>query len=68
MPYTYTTGKLSAHFGVPQWQILQAIRRGFLAEPPRVGIYRVWSEAELPSVRAALVRAGYLPAEEGGAA
>lgn len=59
-----TTGDLAAHFGIPMWQILYALRRGYLPEPPRVGIYRVWADDDLPRVRAALVRAGYLPAQE----
>jgi hypothetical protein len=63
MPPTYTSGDLAKRFGVPPWQIKQALLRGFLAEPPRVGIYRVWIEDDLPHVRAALVRAGYLREE-----
>lgn len=60
----HTTGDLSKRFNVPVWQILQAIRRGFLDEPARVGIYRVWREEDLPSVEAALRAAGYLPEAE----
>jgi hypothetical protein len=63
MPTTFTTGDLAKHFNVPVWQILQTMRRRFLEEPPRVGIYRVWTEADLPRVREALVNAGYLPEE-----
>ncbi len=64
MPPTYTTGALAKHFGVAVWQFLQLIRRGFLPEPGRVGIYRVWFEADLPRIEAALRAAGYLPAKE----
>jgi len=64
MPRTFTTGALSKHFGVPVWQILQTIKRGFLAEPERVSIYRVWLESDLPVIRAALVKAGYLADEK----
>lgn len=60
---TITTGDVCKHFGVLPWQVLQAIRRGFLDEPRRVGIYRVWHEEDLPRVRAALVRAGYVDEE-----
>ena len=63
MPKTYTTGDLSKHFRVPVWQILQTIRRGFLDEPGRVGIYRVWAADDLPRVRAALAAAGYVREE-----
>ena len=58
MSATYTTGDLAQHFGVPSWRVLAAIRRGFLGEPERVGIYRVWTEEDLPRVREALVKAG----------
>jgi hypothetical protein len=63
MPTTFTTGDLAKLFNVPVWQLLQTMRRGFLEEPPRVGIYRVWTEADLPRVRQALAKAGYLPEE-----
>jgi hypothetical protein len=68
MSKTYTSGDLCRLFReegheLEGYQVLQAIRRGFLDEPPRVGIYRVWSEEDLPRVRAALVAAGYLREE-----
>ena len=63
MPPTFTTGDLCRHFGVLPWQMKQTIKRGFLAEPPRVSRYRIWLEADLPRVEAALRAAGYLPAE-----
>ena len=63
MPPTYTIGAIARHFGVDVWQVRGAILRGLLAEPPRVGIYRVWVESDLPRVRAALVAAGYLKEE-----
>jgi hypothetical protein len=55
-----TTGDLCRRLGVLPWHVLAAIRRGYLAEPARVGIYRLWTEADLPRIREALVRAGYL--------
>jgi hypothetical protein len=64
MPPTYTAGELAKHFGVAHWQIVNTIKRGFLPEPPRVGLYRVWVESDLDQVRDALVRAGYLPEAE----
>jgi hypothetical protein len=64
MPTTFTTGDLSIRFRVPVWQILQAIKRKFLPEPQRVSHYRVWTEADLPRVRTALIAAGYLAEEE----
>jgi hypothetical protein len=64
MPTTFTTGQVAKYFDVPVWQLLQTIKRGFLPEPGRGGIYRVWVEADLPAVRAALIAAGYLRAEK----
>ena len=60
---TYTSGDLCRLFGVLPWQLKQTLIRGFLDEPPRVGIYRVWTENDLPRVREALLRAGYLREE-----
>lgn len=48
---------------VSTWQIRRTIDRGLLAEPERVGPYRVWSEDDLPTIEAALRAAGYLDAE-----
>jgi hypothetical protein len=64
MPVTFTTGDLCRRYNVLPWQVLQAIRRGFLQEPNRVGIYRYWTEADLPRVESALRAAGYLPAKK----
>jgi hypothetical protein len=63
MPPTYTSGDLCKRFGVLPWQVMQVMRRGFLAEPSRIGPYRYWVEADLPRVEEALRRAGYLPRE-----
>jgi hypothetical protein len=60
IPATYTTGDLSKRYGVPVWQVLQTIRRKFLPEPQRIGVYRVWLEEDLPKIRRALIDAGYL--------
>jgi hypothetical protein len=65
----YTIGAVARHFaglyGVPlhPWQVRRTIERGFLAEPPRVGAYRVFTADDLPRIEAALRRVGYLPAE-----
>jgi hypothetical protein len=63
-PLTFTTGDLCKRFGVMPWHIIQLLRRGFLEEPPRVGPFRYWTEADLSRVEDALRRAGYLPREE----
>lgn len=56
-----TAGDLAVHFGRPEWQIRRLWERDFLPTPKRIGAYRVVHRRELPAVRAALVRAGYLP-------
>ena len=63
MPTTFTSGDLSKHFGVPVWQIVRVVQRGFLPEPARIGSYRVWTEADLPAIEQALRAAGYLQRE-----
>jgi hypothetical protein len=57
-----TLGEVGARFGVPRWMIRRLIERGFLPDPPRIGRYRVIAERDLPQVKAALVKAGYLAA------
>jgi hypothetical protein len=64
MSVKFTSGDLCKRYGVLPWQILQVIRRGFLAEPPRIGCYRYWDESDLPRVETALREAGYLQDEE----
>lgn len=65
-----TIGAVTRHFAqlFPQanlrpWQVRRLFERGLLPEPPRVGAYRVIDSRDLPKVREALVRAGYLPVE-----
>jgi hypothetical protein len=64
IPTTFTSGDLCKRFGIMPWQLLQAIRRKFLAEPHRIGNYRAWTEDDLPRVEQALREAGYIGAEE----
>ena len=58
-----TTGEVCRRLGVLPWQLHAAERRRFLDVPARVGQYRVYAEADLPRIREALVRAGYLRGE-----
>lgn len=60
-----TTAQMARRCGADGWQLLATIRRGFLAEPARVGPFRVWRETDVDRVTAALRAAGYLPADEG---
>jgi hypothetical protein len=63
MSGNHTTGDICRQFGLMPWQILQAIKRGYLPEPQRIGQYRIWTDDELDDVRQALADAGYIPAE-----
>jgi len=54
-------GEIAARLGVPVWCVRRAITRGFLSEPARVGVARVWRASDLPAITSALRRAGYLP-------
>jgi hypothetical protein len=60
MPNTFTTGQVAKRLGVEVWQLLRTIRLGHLAEPIRLGHFRVWVADDLPRVEAALRKAGYL--------
>lgn len=60
IPPAYSVGAISRHYGVEPWQVRRAIARGFLGEPARVGPYRIFTPEQLPLVRAALIKAGYL--------
>jgi hypothetical protein len=57
-----TTGDAAQALGCREWQVSRLYERGFLPEPPRVGGKRVLTQADLPAIRDAAVRAGYLPA------
>lgn len=63
VPPCYSIGAVAKRFGLPTWQVRRIIERGFLPEPARVGPYRVFRVEELPAVRAALIKAGYLAKE-----
>jgi hypothetical protein len=55
-----TTGQLARETGLLPWHVLALLRRGRVAEPHRIGCYRVWPAAAVAEVRAAAIEAGYL--------
>jgi hypothetical protein len=65
---TYTLGDLARRYGLPTWKVRRLFERGLLEEPGRAGMYRVVTEADLPAVEEALVRAGYIDAAQTHAA
>jgi hypothetical protein len=65
---TMTTGEAAAAVGIRDWQLIALLQRGLVAEPKRFGRSRVFTADDLPRLRAAAVRAGYLPPTEATAA
>ncbi len=53
-------GQVARRCRRPVWQIRRLVTRGFIKEPPRIGIARVFLASELPAIRAALREAGYI--------
>jgi len=55
-----TLGEVAAALGCQWWHVVRLYQRKLLPEPPRVGKNRVVRRQELPVVRSALKKAGYL--------
>jgi hypothetical protein len=60
-PQFYDTTDAARALGVEPWQIASLYQRELIPEPPRVGPVRVLTPSDLPVLRAALEKAGYLP-------
>jgi hypothetical protein len=58
-----TPGQMASALGIKDWQLTRLFARGLAAEPRRIGRVRVFTIDDLPRLRAAAVRAGYLPAD-----
>jgi hypothetical protein len=61
-----STGDAARAIGVRDWQLTRLFRRGLVSEPARVGRFRIIRAADLPRLREAAVRAGYLTADVAG--
>ena len=57
---TLTAGQVADITGVQLWRLHRLIARGLIAEPRRIGHFRVFSRAELPAIRQAAEQAGYM--------
>ena len=56
-----TIGEVAERFPpVKKWQVRRLFERGLLPPAERVGVYRVFGEADLPAIERALRAAGYL--------
>ena len=54
-------GAVARHFGVPVWKVRRLYERAVLPPAERVGPFRIVRSTDLPTIEAALCRAGYLP-------
>jgi predicted DNA-binding transcriptional regulator AlpA len=59
-PRLLTCGEVATRIGVKDWQIRKLFSRGLLPTPARLGLNRIIAEDDLPAVREALARGGYL--------
>ena len=59
-------GQVAARLGVKAHNLRRVFTRGFLPEPPRIGTYRLFNEADLPLIKEGLQRAGFLPPPQHG--
>jgi hypothetical protein len=58
----YSVGAVAELLGVQAWQVRRVIKRGLHPEVRRFGHeWRYFTQDELPAVRQALIRGGYLP-------
>ena len=63
-----STGEAAKALGIDAWQLVRLYERGLAEEPARFGRYRAIDPADLPALRRAAVKAGYLPDDGGRAA
>jgi hypothetical protein len=62
-----TIGEAATELGLKDWRVSRLFERGLAPEPPRLGGRRVIRRCDLPALREAAVRAGYLPGGPEGA-
>jgi len=59
-----TVGQAAEHLGAQTWRVQRLLERGGFTRYRRVGRNRVIDASDLPQLRAALVRVGYLKETE----
>jgi hypothetical protein len=52
--------EVAKRLGCEVWQVRRVFEKKLLPPAHRIGMYRVVEKSELPRIRAALVKAGYL--------
>ena len=55
-----TLGQVAKRFGCFTWQVARLFERGILPPAARLGNYRVVAESDLPIIRQALEKCGYI--------
>ncbi|HEY7153807.1 MAG TPA: hypothetical protein VH575_07590 [Gemmataceae bacterium] len=55
-----TIGEVALRLNCQQWQIRKVCNLGLYPEPPRFGNQRAFRESDLPKIKEALRKAGYL--------
>jgi hypothetical protein len=58
-----TTSRAARALGIDAWQVARLFERGLFEEPPRLGRFRMIGRDDLPRLREAAIRAGYLSAD-----
>jgi DNA-binding transcriptional MerR regulator len=56
-----TVGDVARFYGLEAWQVRKLWERRLLPPAKRIGMYRVFTEADLPQIENALRKIGYLP-------
>jgi hypothetical protein len=57
-----TLGQVAKQIGIKVWKVRRVYERGLLAEPSRIGGYRVVTATELPTLLETLRAVGYMDA------
>ena len=63
-PVSLSIGDVAKRLGCEGWEVRRVFTRGLLPEPARVAGYRAIPEQYIPTIKAALVKAGYLRRDE----
>jgi hypothetical protein len=60
-------GAVARLYQLPLWKVRRLYETGRLAEPPRIGVYRLIRRSDLPIIERALRAAGFLKKGEADA-
>jgi DNA-binding transcriptional MerR regulator len=60
-------GDVAAEIPMESWRLRRLADRGLCPAPKRVGRYRVFRREDIPAIREAAIKAGFVMAARGGA-